>query len=257
MQKSRSYADLTSAQDKDVDGQESILASVESQREEPLRICVCTDEDLSCGARFFDFDLRLVERAFHKDKQAFEQLCERLCVKLDQIERKIVQLCPGWPSEHVERVRDLFVHDRFLKILMNPPDIKIENFNALCWKFLHDSIVDAWRFYRCPKRDFQIEVSSDVTESEVTTSFWDLHAAEIVGSVHPSCDSIEVSDLMRYVGRCLGAMSAKKKRVVKLWMQGYSEREISSLTGMAVGSVGSIVSRTISELRRKLCKNVR
>lgn len=240
-----------------VSGIEFPSNSPDSQRDGISCVCMCTDEDLRNGGRFFDFDLQLVERALQDDKFAFEMLCEKLCAKLDQIEAKIAQLCPGWSSEHLERVRDLFVHDRFLRLFTNPPKDKIDDFNALCWKFLHDSIVDAWRFYRRPKRNFQVEVSADITDPTSQKDFWEAHGTEIAST--PSqmpCEQAELSDLMAYIGHCLGSMSLKKRKVIKLWMLGYSEKEIAKFLDMTMGNVGSIVSRTIADLREKLRKKM-
>lgn len=240
-----------------VSGQGFPSNSPDSRRDGFPCPCVCTEEDLRNGGRFFDFDLQLVERALQDDKSAFEMLCEKLCAKLDRIEAKIAQLCPGWPSEHVERVRDLFVHDRFLRIFTDPPSTKIEDFNALCWKFLYDSIVDAWRYYRCSKRDSRIEIPADRTDPETNKSFWEIHATEIVlGSPSSPRCQVEMSDVMDCVNNCLDAMSSIKKKVVKLWMLGYSEKEIASLLHMTTGNVGCVVSRTIVDLRKKLCKKV-
>ena len=240
-----------------VSGQGFPSNSPDSRRDGFPCPCVCTEEDLRNGGRFFDFDLQLVERALQDDKSAFEMLCEKLCAKLDQIEAKIAQLCPGWSSEHLERVRDLFVHDRFLRLFTNPPKDKIEDFNALCWKFLYDSIVDAWRFYRRPKRNFQVEVSADITDPTAQRDFWETHGTEIVSNpTRLPCDQAEVSDLMAYMGHCLDLMSPKKRNVIKLWMLGYSEKEIAASLDMTKGNVGSIVSRTIADLREKLRKKM-
>lgn len=217
----------------------------------------CTDEDLRMGAQFFDFDLEVVKRALNHDSSARDEVFEHLACKFDQIERRIVQLCPGWTKEQQERVRDLFFHDRFVKILFHPPKQKIENFNALCWKFLHDSIADTWRFYRCAKRNFQIEISADRRESDDDNDFWERHGAEIILKPSPlPSDLVERSDLMALVRRCLATLSPQKRKVINLWKMGHSEKEIASMVNMTKSNVESIIHRVIKKLREKLCKKV-
>ena len=220
-------------------------------------ICSCSDEDLRMGSRFFDFDLEVVERAFGGDRIAFEEMCKCLNIKLDQIERQIVRHCPGWPQEHRERVLDLFVHDRFLDIFAHPPKKKIENFNALCWKFLHDSIADAWRYYCSAKRNFKLEISADKKELESDEDFWDRHGTEIC--LEPSLhlvDLIERSDVISMINGYVGTLSPQKQQVYKLWKIGRSEREIASALNMTMDNVGCIVSRLKKSIVKKLCKKV-
>lgn len=218
---------------------------------------ICSSEDLHQGASFFDFDLEVVERAFGDDKLAFNEICERLASKLDQIERQIARLCPGWSQEHLERVRDLFVHDRFLKIFTHPPKEKIENFNALCWKFLHDSIADTWRYYRSAKRNFKLEIAADKKELEDDEDFWDRHGTEIC--LKPSLqlvNLIERSDVIALINRYVSTLSPQKQQVYKLWKIGCSEREIASALNMTTDNVGCIISRLKKSIVKKLCKKV-
>ena len=208
----------------------------------------------------FDFDLDLVDKAMNHDEAAFQLVCRSLATKLDQIERQIAKLCPRWPMEHLERVRDLFVHDRFLRIFTNPPEKKIDDFNALCWKLLWDSINDAYRYYRTAKRDVSKEQAGDATGygEDGALSFWETHASQILASsaqsMAPASVKVEISDFMRHVNGHLNLMSDKKRRAIKMWMIGCSEREIAEALDLSTGNVGSIISRVISDLRKKLCK---
>ena len=229
----------------------------ETQRDDYHCAYACTDEDLRTGARFFDFDLEVVERALGNDQLALKDIFGHLGCKLDQIERQIARLCPEWPQEHRERVRDLFVHDRFLKLFNHPPKEKIEDFNALCWKFLHDSIVDTWRYYRCSKRDFQVEIFADKKELENDEDFWDRHGAEICLAPSSSMvDLIERSEVVSLIHGYVSTLSPKKQQVYKLWSIGRSEREIASALNMTVCNVGSIVCRLKKCIMDKFCKKV-
>ncbi len=211
----------------------------------------------------FDFDQELVEMAMGDDEEAFGLVVKHLYVKLDQIERKIEQLCPNWPMEHRERILDLFVHDRFLKLFKKPQKKeKIEDINLLCWTMLWSSIADAYRFYRAGMRDVRIECHGDEDGfgEDGLSTFWESHATEILLSPcqwnMSASARTELSDLMQRVDGYLRRMGGKKRRVVYLWAVGFSEREIAETLNMTVGNVGSIVSRAISELRKKLCKNM-
>jgi len=210
--------------------------------------------------KLFDFDPALVERAMQNDEKAFTLLFEELYRKFDKIERRIKHLCPDWPSEHRERILDLFVHDRFFKVVKNPPKGGVDDFNALCWKMLWSSITDAYRFYRAEKRSVLLEQSGDETgygEDELST-FWEAHSAELLiqqEQLFNTDHSVVISDFMQQVNGHLSFMSKKKRQIIRMWSFGFSEREIAERLGMKTGNVGSIVSRVISELRKKLCKN--
>ena len=211
-------------------------------------------------ARLFDFDLTLVECAMHGDEDTFCILFKQLYAKFDQIMRRLGQLCPDWSTEHRERVLDLFIHDRFLKIITNPPKNGIADFNALCWKMLWSSITDAYRFYRAGKRSVLLEVSGDAIGygEDGLSTFWDAHSVEFLPFQEQLNDigsRERISDLMRQVNDHLSLMSKRKRQVIKMSLLGYSEREIAERLGMTIGNVGSVKSRVIDDLRKKLCKN--
>lgn len=211
-------------------------------------------------ACLFDFDLKLVARAMGNDYEAVNLVLERLYAKVDQINRRIMQLCPDWPTEHRERILDLFIHDRFLKVLKNPPKGGIEDFNALCWKMLWSSISDAYRFYRAEKRSVLLEQSGDEPGygKDGLSTFWEAHSAELLffqGQSRGADWRAEISDFMRQVNGHLSLMSKKKRLAINMWAAGFTEREIASRLGLTIGNAGSIISRVISELRKKICKN--
>ena len=208
----------------------------------------------------FDFDLALVERAMRGDEEAFSGVLKHLDAKLGPIARRIAVLCPEWPTEHRERIMDLFVHDRFLDLFKHPHEGKIKDFNALCWRMLWSSITDAYRFYRAGKRSALLEVSGDAIGygEDGLSTFWDAHAAELLPfreQLNDIAHRERISDLMRKVNGCLSAMGKKKRQVIKMWAAGFSEREIAERLGMTIGNVGSVKSRVIADLRKKLCKN--
>ena len=208
----------------------------------------------------FDFDLNLVARAMGNDQEALNLVFDHLYTRMDQIERRLAQLCPDWPTAHRERIRDLFVHDRFFKVIMNPPKGGVDDFNALCWKMLWSSITDAYRFYRAEKRSTLLEQSGDETGygEDGLSTFWEAHAAELkIPKDHLSNTDyrVVISDFMQQINGHLSHMSKKKRQIIRMWSFGFSEREIAERLGMKIGNVGSIVSRVISELRKKLCKN--
>jgi len=210
---------------------------------------------------FFDFDKNLIRRALDKDRGAFYRVCIELGKKLDRIERKIREICPDWSTEHQERVRDLFVHDRFLKLFTNPPAKEIDDFNSFCWQMLVNCISDVYRYCRQQKRNCLNEQPGDAAGygEDGLSTFWDAHALEIMADSGrlertPYVDA-EIHDLMRSINGHLSLMGPKKRRTIKLWMNGYTEREIAEELQLTIGNVGCIISRVISELRKKLCKN--
>lgn len=215
----------------------------------------------------FDFDPELVETAMrHKDartrEEAFEVLCAKAFDTYEHLRQEIARRTSDWPTEWLDRARDLFLHDRFLKLFANPPAEKIENFNALCYKLLKDSINDARRFFMAARRSSGAEVHGDanIYGADGLSTFWEAHESEII--VTPSQTTIsaavrvERADLMRLVNAYLGELPQVRRRVVTMWSEGFSEREIAAELGLTTGNVGCIVNRAISFLRKKLCKKL-
>jgi len=219
---------------------------------------------MSC---LFDFDPELVEVALRGESEearafALKKLCEAAFNDYSVLEREIVRRCPGWPCEWIDRARDLFLHDRFLPLFAYPPKERIENINALCQKLLKDSINDAYRFFIASKRSAKQEVRADAVEygKDGLQSFWEMHGSEILTlssqDVKTTECIVERSDLMRIINVQLSLMSSLKRRVVGMWMEGHTEREIATELGLTTSNVGCIISRTISVLRKKICKKV-
>lgn len=215
----------------------------------------------------FDFDKELVEKAMRGDSDdvriaALEELCKTAFNDYSAIDREIARRNPEWPREWLDRARDLFVHDRFLPLFANPPEEEIEDINALCYKLLKDSIKDAYRFFMADMRSAKKEVSGDAIGygKDGLSSFWEAHESEILASSEQNATSVmrnvEQSDLMRIVNGHLALMSSLKRRVVRMWMDGHTEREIAMKLGLTTGNVGCIISRTISVLRKKICKKI-
>lgn len=213
----------------------------------------------------FDFDPGLVETAMRgKDEEArrraFEKLCTEAFGDYARLEAEIRRRAPGWPLEWLDRARDLFLHDRFIGLFADPPEEKIENINALCYKLLKDSIKDAYRFFTADMRSPAMEIHADaaVFGKDGASTFWEAHESEILASPAqaqaPANERVEMADLMRHVNAHLALMSPARRRVVRMWMNGFSEIEIAERFGLTTGNVGCIVSRTIKHLRKKLCK---
>lgn len=213
----------------------------------------------------FDFDPVLVETAM-RDKsederaKALEKLCKAAFNEYSRLEAEIVRRNPGWPMEWIERARDLFLHDRFLRLFANPPEDKVENINALCYKLLKDSMNDAYRYFMAERRSARREVRGDAVGygEDGLSSFWAAHESEVRTlsgqEADSAVDNVETSDLMRLVNGHLAGMPSARRRVVSMWMDGFTEREIAARLGLTAGNVGCIVSRTISYLRKKICK---
>ena len=212
---------------------------------------------MSC---LFDFDLELVDRALHHDEAAFELVCKYLLTKYDQIERQVKRKFPDCPPGFVEHVRDSFIHDKFLPIFRDSVEVKIDDFNALCWTILKNCMNDAYRHFTTQMRNFRIEVAGDATEygEDGTSTFWEVHGAEILRESSPPSLSpemqVELTDFFAHVRMELGKIEKKKQRVVWMWAKGFTEKEIAAELGLTTGNVGCIVSRVISDLRKKLCK---
>ena len=215
----------------------------------------------------FDFDPELVEVALRGESEearafALKKLCEAAFNDYSVLEREIVQRNPGWPREWIDRARDLFLHDRFLPLFANPPKERIANINALCQKLLKDSINDAYRFFMASMRSAKQEVRADAAGygKDGLQTFWEAHESEILAlspqDAKTSACIVEQADLMRIVNVQLSLMSSLKRRVVRMWMDGHTEREIAMKLGLTTGNVGCIISRTISVLRKKICKKV-
>ena len=214
----------------------------------------------------FDFKPDLVELAMHGESEpirtnALRKLCTAAFNDYSCLEREIVRRNPEWPMEWLDRARDLFIHDRFLSLFANPPKEKIEDINALCYKMLKDSINDAYRFFMASRRSVKKEIRGDATGygKDGLQTFWEVHEADILlASSERATVSLKVeqADLMRIINRHLSLMPLIKKRVLLMWMSGYTEREISKDIGLTTGNVGCIINRTISFLRKKICKKV-
>ena len=107
---------------------------------------------------------------------------------------------------------------------------------------------------------FRIEVAGDATEygEDGTSTFWEVHGAEILRESSPPSLSpemqVELTDFFAHVRMELGKIEKKKQRVVWMWAKGFTEKEIAAELGLTTGNVGCIVSRVISDLRKKLCK---
>lgn len=244
------------------DGDEIVELSPDSQcgNNDMPRGCRCTEEDLRAGARFFDFDPELVERALGKDRCAFEKLCTQLMAKYDRLEARIRQLCPGWPTEQVDRVYDLFI-DRFVRLFGNPPeDLKIDNVSALCWTFLLNSITDSWRFFRAARRNVGKTVYGDATREDdegQEVAYWDTHAAEILAHAGTGwTNRIKMSDLQDWIRECLCTEPSFRQKAYRLWLAGYTEMEIASRTDMTKSNVGTSVSRINARLRKKILQEM-
>lgn len=218
-------------------------------------------------AYLFDFDPELVEMAIRGENDAdrasaLKKLCEAAFNDYSALEREIARRSPGWPREWIDRARDLFLHDRFLPLFANPPDERIENINALCQKLLKDSINDAYRFFMASMRSAKQEVRADAAGygKDGLQTFWEAHESEILAlspqGVKTTACIVEQTDIMRVVNAQLSLMSSLKRRVVRMWMDGHTEREIAMKFGLTTGNVGCIISRTISVLRKKICKKV-
>ena len=212
---------------------------------------------MSC---FFDFDLDLVDRALHQDEMAFERVCKYLLTKYDQIERQLKNRCPGLSPGFFEHVRDLFIHDKFLPVFRDPTDRKFDDFNAWCWTVLKNCINDAYRHFTTQGRNFHFEVPGDATGygEDGESSFWEAHGAEISQSAStPSLSpemQVEIADFLMHLKVEMAKVGKTKQRVVWMWAHGFTEKEIAGQLGLTTGNVGCIVSRVISDLRKKLCK---
>lgn len=213
----------------------------------------------------FDFDPELVEIAMWGDDEdartkALECLCKAAFNDYSRLEAEIKRRYPSWPMEWIDRARDLFLHDRFLKLFANPR--KVDDLNALCYTMLKESIVDAYRFFNADRRDAGITVPGDKTGygEDGLLTFFQAHETEILASAgripDSASDNVAKAEILKLIKGYLTRLPEVRRRVMLMWMKGFTEREIAEELGLTTGNVGCIVSRVISFLREKLCKKV-
>lgn len=213
------------------------------------------DETIAHNSKqLFNFDAELVQRAIDGDGNAFEKICIALMQSYDAVKRKIQSSYPNMSLEFYDKVLDLFV-DRVLRIFSEPPDNAIENFNGLCSTLLKRSTYDAFDWFSASKRDRKREIQGDmpIGEDSDSITFIDTISTEVAGASFGSQSSIfsglDREVMQQNIYTALSTLKPSHQEVIKLWMEGYTEKEISAKTGLTGSNIGSIVSRTIKRLR--------
>ena len=65
---------------------------------------------------------------------------------------------------------------------------------------------------------------------------------------------VEIADFLAHLKAEMAKVGKTKQRAVWMWAHGFTEKEIASQLDLTTGNVGCIISRVISDLRKKLCK---
>lgn len=207
--------------------------------------------------QLFNFEGELVQRAIGGDSHAFEKICTTLMQGYDAVKRKIQSSYPDMSLEFYDKVLDLFI-DRVLRIFSEPPEDAIENFNGLCATLLKRSTYDAFDWFSAGKRDRKREIQGDmpIGEDSDSITFIDTISTEVAGQSFGSQSSIfsglDRAVLQENIKAALATLKPSHRKVIRLWMEGYTEKEIAAETEMTTSNIGSIVSRTIKRLRTVL-----
>lgn len=205
------------------------------------------------GPNLFDFTDEEVKKAIAGEADSFKNICEVLTARGAKIKAAIEKSNPGHPTEFYEKAWDLFM-DRVLKFFHSPPKEKIENFNAFLGTFLKCSVRDSVDWFSRQKRAKKIEISGDapLSNGENPKTVFDTISddEELLSSDNLTNHDMEV--VKRNIDGELKRLKPEHRKIIKLWMDGHTEREISELTEVKIGSVGSIISRTIKTLRGRM-----
>ena len=209
------------------------------------------------AANLFAFNAATVNRALSGDRAAFESVCVELMGRFDAVRRNIERMSPGRRTEFYEKACDLFM-DRVLRLFRDPPDAAVENFNGLCGTFLKCSVRDAMDWFSAQRRDQRLEIAGDapVGDGEDSSSLLDLISCEVAGRPFGTEEAmvagLDRETLLADVEDALSILNPAHRRVVRLWMEGLTEREIAAHTGMTTGNVGCVISRAIRRMRDRM-----
>lgn len=215
------------------------------------------NEATATKKQLFNFDAELVDKALNGDSKAFEKICTALMQSYDAVKRKIQGTYPNMSLEFYDKVLDLFI-DRVLRVFAEPPENAIENFNALCATFLKRSTYDAFDWFSADKRDRKKEIQGDkrIGEDEDSITFIDTISSEVAGSSYGSENAIFANldkvALQKTIKEAVSALKPEHQRIIYLWMDGYTEKEMAKETGLTTSNIGAIVSRTIKRLRKTM-----
>jgi len=229
----------------------------------------------------FSFDDAFVDRLLRKDPQSTNDFYAFIYQLLDALQPQFKSANPGWRDENFENLCNRFI-DRLIRILNNPLESDIKNFNAMCGKQLAYSIKDEYRFMTAKERDIRKEKAGNASSSwdeDSLCEIFDMISAEILtvprradgkpplrpdASVYETyseyqkfLDSIEREDKIEEVKKILAAIQDDQDRqIIQLWMRRIPGKEISGIMKMKEGTVASIINRTIQKLKKTFCKKV-
>lgn len=215
------------------------------------------NEATATKKQLFNFDAELVDKALNGDSKAFEKICTALMQSYDAVKRKIQGTYPNMSLEFYDKVLDLFI-DRVLRVFAEPPEDAIENFNGLCATFLKRSTYDAFDWFSADKRDRRKEIQGDkqIGEDQDSITFIDTISSEVAGLSYGSeaaiFGNLDKAVLQKNIKEALSTLKPEHQKVIYLWMEGYTEKEMAKETGMTTSNIGAIVSRTIKRLRTML-----